>query len=146
MIEFAILSLLLTFGSAILAAVLVRQARPRRYFLRASLGALLSTSGVAASMFVVSGFGWGWPDLSRARELFLLASGGLCIGIFHAAFGWIASRRMEPLFASSLSIANICVFLIPSHYKWRWLALFLLTNFLLLTVWLAKAQRRRAAP
>jgi hypothetical protein len=93
---------------------------------------------------VVSGFGWGWPDLSRARELFLLVSGGFCIGLFHPAFGWIVSRRMQPLFAVSLLVGNICLFLIPSHYEWRWVALFLLTNFVLVTVcWLRLSQGRQ---
>jgi hypothetical protein len=146
MIQIAILSLLSTFGAAIVVAAFVLRALPGRYLFRAAFGALLSASGVAASMFVVSGFGWGWPDLSRARELFLLVSGGLCIGLFHAAFGWILSRRMQPLFVSSLLVANICVFVTPSHYEWLWVALFLLTNFLLVAVWLAKALPREAAP
>jgi hypothetical protein len=146
MIQIAILSLLSTFGAAIFVAAFVLRVLPGRYLLRAAFGALLSASGVAASVFVLDGFGWGWADLSRAREVFLVVTGGLCIGLFHAAFAWIVSRRMPPLFAGSLLVANIAVLLIPSHYgMWRWTA-FALANFLLVTVWLAKAQPREAAP
>jgi hypothetical protein len=146
MIQIAILSFLSTFGAAVVVTAFVLQAPRGRYLLRASVGSLLSTAGVATSMFVLGGFGWGWPDLTPTHELLLLVTGGLCIGLFHAAFGWIVSRSILPVLARSLLLTNAAVSLIPSEYGGWPKSTFLLVNFLLLAAWIAKAQPREAAP
>jgi len=143
-IRLSMISLFVALCAVVSAARLSRQPLPGRYLLRATIGSLGVAVGVFVTTFVVSGFGWGWPDLSRSRELLLLVIGGLCIGLIQATFGRILSGRMPALFISSLVLANIAVLLIPSDYGiWRWAA-FALANFLLLAIWLAKAVPREA--
>lgn len=143
-IQLSLISLFVALSAAASVSGRSQQLVSGRYLLRAAIGSLGVAVGVFITTFVVSGFGWGWPDLNRNRELLLLLIGGLCIGFFHATFAWIVSGRMLPLFVGSLLLANIAVVLIPSDYGiWRWAA-FALANFLLLYIWLAKAGPRRA--
>lgn len=145
-VQVSLISLAVALSVAASSASVSPGLRSGRYLLRAVFGSLGVAVGIFLTLFAISGFGWGWSDLSAGRELFLLVMGGLCIGLFHAAFGWMVSRRMRPLLAGGLLVANIAVLLIPSHYGiWRWTA-FVLANFLLLTLWLAKARPREADP
>lgn len=137
-------SLFVALGAVVTVALRSQHLLTARYLLRASVGSLAVAVGVFIAAFAGSAFGWGWPDLSRTGEVLVLACGGLCFGFLYATFGWIASGRMPPLFASGLVVANIAVALIPSHYGiWRGTA-FALTNFLLLSIWLTKAGPRQA--
>jgi hypothetical protein len=98
--------------------------------------------GVFAAVFVASGFGWGWPDLTTGDARFIRFKTGLAVGLLFAAFGWLLSRRFSGWVAASILLNVVVVVMLPGYDFLRLLG-FALGNHLVLFLWLSQAQSRQ---
>ncbi len=136
MFQFAVLTLLASFGAAL--ATLVASKRPKFFLLRVLLGAVAASVGVGLSFFAADGFGWGWSDPSSQRITFLLTTAGIGVGLSHALFAWITSGRLAIVPIIVLITINPALLMISADHSYFRFASFAVSNFIVLCLWLAQ--------
>ena len=138
MTPYVLLCAVAVLGAVIAAAV--RQAKPvsMAVWLRAVAASCLAAAGVLASIFVVSGFGWGWPDLSRSQEMGLRLLAGLGIGLAVGIAAWLASSRLRLMWLGLSLVVNALVALIPPQQQIVKLLFFTTATFLTVLGWSAR--------
>lgn len=144
MLEDQILVSLLSFGICLGASIgvgwPVLKRIPGRSFARVGWAAGLASIGVFVTVFVASGFGWGWYTPEGERLYLPLILGGLGVGCAHALFAGLVTKRAFLGSICLLLAANLVIAFLPGPPTPRALV-FAIANVLLLRRWLVKAMR-----
>ena len=88
-----------------------------------------------ASVFVISGFGWGWADPSKTSLILGRLSLGLSVSASCIAFSWLATFE-PPRFLVAMTLLLPAVIMLPeSSYEepWALLVVLLVTTYAILT-------------
>jgi hypothetical protein len=88
------------------------------------------------TLFLESGFGWGWPatkDQSFLRPLILT---GVGFGLSYIVFAWLATGRFRSHFAITLLCTNILFAVLPDGYQVFQVGGLVLTNFFFTQTWI----------
>ena len=135
-----VISLLVSLGAAAQARVRSDLPTPRSYWVKVWLGSVGVAAGVFVTVFVLSGFGWGWPDLSPASTRTYLVSTGAAVGLLFSVFAWLMSGAFS-IALGLLLLLNVAVAVMPADNLIRVLG-FAVGNYLGLSVWFARVKRR----
>ncbi len=138
------ISLAVALGAATEARLHSRLRPSRRYWLKALMGSGGVAAGVFVTLFVLSGYGWGWPDLSPSGTRAILVKGGVAAGALFAGFAWLVSGKISAL-AVLFFVVNVGAAVMPYEYNLIRLSVFSLGNYFVLSAWLALAERRRVS-
>jgi hypothetical protein len=138
-----VVALLVALGAAMQAHERFGRATPSVYWIKASLGSAGVAAGVFITVFVLAGYGWGWPDLSRALTRTFQVGAGVAVGLLFSAFAWLVSGRFS-IACGLVLLVNVGVAIEPSNNVVRLLG-FSVGNYLVLSLWFARTERRRSA-
>ena len=123
-----LLPVLIVVLASVLSTLVSR--RPIR-LLRCALATIVAAAIEYASVFVISGFGWGWADPSRSSLILGRFAVGLSISVSCIAFSWLTSS-MRPRFLVTLIRLLPTVIMLPEYSydgPWAMLVVFLVATY-----------------
>ena len=117
--------------------LLLRRRVPIARLCIATLVTSISEFGI---VFILSGFGWGWPDPSSSFLVVLRILLGASIGLCVSVFAFIVSRRLKGTPGIILILINAILFSgDPNSWIFLQLILSLMASSILLIVWFRDA-------
>ena len=112
-----LLPVLVVVLASVLGVLLSRKsAPPLRWVLATLVGAVIEY----ASVFVISGFGWGWSDPSRSSLILGRLAVGLSITVSSVAFAWLSSSRRPSLLVTLILLFPAVIMLPEFSYDGPW--------------------------